>query len=88
MSSRSRVISMSDRIKEVYAFVDLCFASLDEPDLKEIANQTRLSVSTLYRLRSHEFTLCTRIGTIQSLGYAAGFRMEWHGTHPRISLVR
>ncbi len=69
-------MSKSQRLKELLVFVQLCFQSLDEPDFKEIANKSGLSLSTIHRLANGEATLCTRFGTVQALGYASGLAFE------------
>lgn len=78
--NRSVRFTKTGRLKEWFAFVDLCFMSLDEPDLKEISNKTGLCLSTLYRLRHHNFTLAVHVGTVEALGLAAGLKLT-HTKH-------
>lgn len=75
MKTQKRPLPMSKRqmLGELRAFVNLCLASIDEPDDKEIANMMGVSSSTVHRLRVGEYSLCVRQGTIQALGQAAGY---------------
>lgn len=59
------------RLEDLRTIVDACFARLDQ-DMKEVANDTGLCVSTLYRLNSDKLTLHVEFGTIQRLCLAAG----------------
>jgi hypothetical protein len=61
---------------DLKAFVRLCFACIDETDIKVISNRTQLSVSTLYRLDREDFTGNIRWMTIAKLGNAAGLRLK------------
>lgn len=85
----SKAIRMTERerLGQLRAFVDLCFASLDD-DLKEVANQTGLCVATLRRLKYGKLTLLVRFGTVQALGMAAGYRMEMQKTRVRMFIIR
>lgn len=80
---------MSDgrRLKELYAFIDLCFSCLEDISVKQVAVRTELCVSTIYRLQRKEFTLAVHFGTIQSLGSAAGLKLELTKTKARVRLV-
>lgn len=83
-----RPMSQKERLEEFYHYVDLCFAALDEPDLKEVANLTKLHPSTLWRLATHNFTLAVHAGTIQALGLAAGLNLTWEHSRPVVCLAR
>lgn len=80
-----------ERLADLQAFIDLCFAVLNEPDMKEIANRTMLSVSTLYRLAGHypdqPLTLAVHFGTVQALGLAAGLKIQAVETGYTVTLV-
>jgi len=69
-------VSSSTRLEQMHAFADLCFVCLEENDPKELANLTGLSVTTLWRLRTHQSTLATHFRTMQSLGAAAGLSLD------------
>ncbi len=82
-----RRMSNKQRLEELRTFVSLCFAVMGEPDLKEISNRTRLSVTTLRRIQTNQLTLAVRFGTIQALGLAAGLRLEMTESASKVVLV-
>ena len=77
-TKRTQVVRLTKkrRVEELWAFVQLCLASID-PDPKEVANATGLSLSTIYSIKAGGVSLYTRCGTLQALGIAAGLRLEW-----------
>mgnify|MGYP000913914998 CR=1 FL=1 len=76
--------SKIQRLKEIRAFIQLCFHVIDEPDPYKLAQMTGLCVSTIYRLARGEATLCTHIGTVQALGKVAGLWLSVEGDRVRI----
>jgi hypothetical protein len=74
------------RLDELKSFIALCFAVMEEPDLKEIANKSGLSLSTVRRLSYGQLTLKTHFGTVQAMGYAAGLRLELTPTKARVAV--
>ena len=71
-------------LKEIRAFVQLCFHVIDEPDLHKVAEATGLSHSTIRRLALGEASLCTHVGTVQALGKVAGLWLSVEGDRVRI----
>lgn len=65
-------MSQKQRLEQLKAYVRICFALIAEEDPKEVANKTGLSLSTIHRLASEDFSLDIRFRTYQSLGLAAG----------------
>lgn len=77
--TRHRRLTERARLEEIQTAVALCFATAEEDgkvDYRDIANRSRLSLATIYRLRDGNFTLNMRIRTLQALGYATGFRLD------------
>lgn len=77
-------VSKVQVLKEVRMFIQLCFQIIDEPDMNKIATMAGLSVSTINRLARGEASLCTHIGTVQSLGKVAGLGLSVEGNRVRI----
>lgn len=76
----ARRLTKKNRLEELRAFLQICFTVLNEDtegDMKEISNLTGLSVTTIWRLQTDRFTLCVRFGTVQAIGAAAGFKLDW-----------
>lgn len=63
------------KLKELEAFVALCFVSLDGYDDKEIANFAGRSHYTIRRLRAGQYSLDIRYRTVEALGAAAGLKL-------------
>ena len=83
-----RRMTKKQRLGELKTFVNICFAILEEKlDYKEICNKTHLSLSTIMRLATNEFSLCVRFGTIQALGYAAGLKFTSTETGYTVAIV-
>jgi len=61
---------------ELKSFVALCFEEHGESTLREIAAASRLSVTTVHRLFSGQYTTAVHFGTVQKLGAACGLRLE------------
>jgi len=84
-------ISSKMRLTDLKAFVNLCFGCLENDDetvdLKEIANKTRLSLTTIWRLRTNQFTLAVRYDTIQRLGYSAGLKLTYEEGRALVALT-
>jgi len=79
-------MNVRERQSEVRCFIQLCLAALEHRPVKHIAKATNLSTSTIYRLAKGRATLRTQINTVQALGEAAGFRLEFskHKAHLRV----
>ena len=73
-------------LEDLQAFVRLCFLALNEEDLKEVANKTQLSLSTVRRLLFEECTINVRWGTIAKLGNAAGLRLHVSSDRKRATI--
>lgn len=75
---RPIVMTKARRLSDLRAILDLCFILMcetypdEDVDLKELANRTGLSVSTIRRLASHQYGLGVRFSTVQSMGLGAG----------------
>jgi hypothetical protein len=85
-SNRPRRVSKKMRLEDLRLLVDACFTRLDE-DMKEVANQTGLCLSTLYRLQSDRLTLHIEVGTLDALIRAAGLSMTTTDSEVRVILV-
>lgn len=90
---RTEIIKMTQekRFEELANFVKLCFMLLNEEetsDYKEISNKSGLSVSTIGRLANQNFTGCVRFNTVQSLGIAAGLRLDITEYKATVVLIR
>lgn len=85
---RPQFISNADRTRELRAFVTLCFELIGETDLKEVSNRTGLHVQTVRRLANGQASLFCRYNTIDALGRAAGYRLHWNGSKPRMVKCR
>ena len=89
-SAKSKVVvGLNDLIllKELKEAVALMFFSMDDLDMKEISNRSKLSLPTLYNLRRGHFSLDVRYRTIERLGVAAGMRVTMSRSDIRISLI-
>jgi len=69
-------MTRSKRLRELQSFVSLCFGMLTDYDNKEICNLSGLSLRTINRLHSLEFSLCIQFKTVQALGIAAGLEIS------------
>ena len=79
--------------KDVQAYVALALAliaeKLETDDLKEMANATRLSLGTLYRLSYGWATSECRVSTLQKLAIASGLKLTYtKGGRGTVSLVK
>ena len=84
----ARRLTKKQRLDELKTFVNICFAILEEGlDYKEICNKTHLSMSTIIRLATNDFSLCVKFGTIQALGYAAGLKLTYTETGYTVAIV-
>lgn len=65
------------RLEDLKAFIVLCFGLMRESDdPKAVANQTGLSLSTIYRLANPgNITLATHYNTVDVVGRAAGIKL-------------
>lgn len=65
------------QLEDIYAVIDLCFYAMGYEDMtpKERVRKTKLSKSTLYRLRQHK-TKYVRFCTIQRLLITANLTWE------------
>ncbi len=84
--NRPRQVSAKMRLEDLRLLVDACFSRLDQ-DMKEVANQTGLCLSTLYRLQSDRLTLHIEVGTLDRLIRAAGLSMTTTDSEVRVRLV-
>lgn len=85
---KPRSLTTSERLSELRTVMGLCFAVLEEDcDLKEIANLTGLSVTTLQRHRQGDSTLQMHVDTLQRICYAAGLDVNGDEFGYRISLL-
>lgn len=80
-------MSEKQRLKELQAFVTLCFGIINQ-DRKEIARMTGLHVSTISRLAREEFSTAMHVGTLQRLGAAAGLELVMTRTKATVRLSR
>jgi hypothetical protein len=80
-------MSRKRRLEELKTFVRICLAMFDDASYRQIAEKTGLCLTTIYRLGNGDFTLAVHYGTIQSLSYAAGLRLESTKTNIRVYLV-
>lgn len=84
-----RLKTLDERLMpDLEAYVQLCFACIDETDMKAVSNLTELSLSTVYRLARGEFTSCMRWSTFAKLGHAAGLSLSVSGHKGIIKQVR
>jgi hypothetical protein len=78
----AKPLTEATRLKELRAFVNICFALLstkdDKVDVKDVAKRTTLSQGTVYKLMANDFSLRVQFRTIQALGAAAGLKLEWN----------
>lgn len=79
-------ISSDQRLKDLQSLVGICFELLSDYSMVSIAYASGLSVGTLYRLQSMEFTLAVRYNTIERLSMTAGLTLSWEQGRPYISL--
>lgn len=86
---KRRPIKMTEKqkLRELEAFVALCFASLEGYDDKEIANFTGRSHYTIRKLRIGQYSLDIRYRTVESLGAAAGLKLVIGTDSARIELT-
>ena len=82
-----RVMTPAQRLKELRSYVDICFAMLEEQTYAEVAENSGLSLGTIYRLQNHDFTLRVQFRTVQALGIAAGLRLEWTKYAAAVKLI-
>lgn len=82
-------LTKEQRAEEVRAYVALCFSALSDTceSWREVAELTGLHLSTIYRLGMGNASLATHIGTLQALGYAAGFEIVLTETDVNFRLV-
>lgn len=72
-----KMLTPKQRLRDLQGLVGICLSALSEKyDNKELCNRTGLSLSTLHRLWTGQFTLAVRFGTIQALAAAAGLKVE------------
>ena len=64
-----------------------CWILLAEYDFKECCNLTGLSISTIHRLYSGEYTCNVRFGTIQALATAAGLEIVFASSDVSLKFV-
>lgn len=67
------------RWEEINAFIKICFMKMKEEgctDLKEIANKTQLTAPTIRKFATGEFTLHSKIQTLQAISIAAGLKLN------------
>lgn len=68
------VLTFTQQEQEIIDFINLCVHSLSEYKYREICEMTGLSSTTVWRLKSGNYTGCMRVNTVQRLGFAAGFK--------------
>lgn len=68
-------LSSKTKLKILQTMIGACFSLLPE-DMKEVANQTGLSISTLRRIQSDRLTLNIHINTLVVLANAAGLSIQ------------
>lgn len=84
ITKRSR-LTVNKREQELKQAIVLCFSLVEDAetqrvDVRELANRSRLSTHTIYRLMHGKVSRNTRVGTLQALGYACGLRMSFEET--------
>lgn len=80
-AKRTQVHKMTQqkRWEEINSFIRICFIKMREDgieDLKEVSNITQLSVPTLRKFASGNFTLHSKIQTLQAISIAAGLKLQ------------
>ena len=80
-----RTLTPKERLilKEESAFVDICFAMLEDRSVREIAKACHLSKTTLYNLRKG-VRPGTQAMTLRKLGQAAGLTLIWSKSKAQI----
>lgn len=73
--------------EETDAYINLCFAMMEDWTWSQIVKESDLSLSCLRSLYQEGFKRGTRHLTIQKLGKAAGLMLEWVEGQPRLKLV-
>jgi hypothetical protein len=68
---RRRQLTRRERIQELRCLMRVCFELINEPDIKEAANRTRLSVTTLRRIGGDDPSLKMQHNTIKAMVEAA-----------------
>jgi len=65
------------RLNELRAFIGLCFMEFEKRhmDVRVIAESSRLSTTTIYKLRKNGVTLASRFGTVSAIGEVAGMKL-------------
>lgn len=88
MQRRPIKLTEKQKLKELEAFIALCFLSLDGYDDKEIANFSGKSYYTIRRLRAGQYTLDIRYRTVEALGAAAGLKLVIGEHSASVEMVR
>lgn len=81
------MLSHRERLKELKATIQLAFCLLEGKSVKQIAEISGLSTTTIYNLRRNNISLFCRYNTIQSITLAAGLRISFKKKHIHLRLV-
>lgn len=83
-TERKQNLTEKQELEEIQAFVAICVAVLEDMTLPEMAEATRLCVTTCWRLRNEGAGLATHISTVTRLGRAAGMKLDWETLRPSL----